>query len=271
MTFNLTKKDLYIMGIVNFTPDSFYDGGKYKSVDDALKSVELMIEQGADIIDIGGESSRPGSKRISIQQEIDRVAPVVSKVRENFDIPISVDTMKPELLEVLIPYNVNMVNDISSLSNPGLINIIKDNDMYICIMHMQKNPEEMQINPAYNDVNDDVTQYLDDKMNFCISNGISREKIIIDPGFGFGKTLDHNYSLLNNLDRLLNINQNILVGISRKSMIGNLLNKDVNDRLYGSLAATVISIINKAKIIRTHDVRETKIAADLTQSIIGAI
>tara|TARA_B100001564_G_C20664141_1_gene682933 strand:+ start:809 stop:1615 length:807 start_codon:yes stop_codon:yes gene_type:complete len=268
MNFNLDDNKSYIMGILNVTPDSFFDGGKYSSIDQTMFRVEEMITQGVDIIDIGGESSRPGSARISIQEELDRVSPVVSSIRENFNIPISIDSMKSDVVKELLQFNIDIINDISSLSDIGFIDIITKTNAYICLMHMIKDPSIMQNDPSYNDVTEDVMIYLKNRYNYCIDNGINSKKIIIDPGFGFGKTLDHNYQLLNNLDQFSKISSNILVGISRKSMIGNLLDKTLDKRLFGSLSAAAISLIKHAKIIRTHDVRETKITMDLIKSLI---
>ena len=269
MNLNLSNKKSNIMGVLNITPDSFYDGGKYTGLDNVMFRVEQMIAEGMDIIDIGGESSRPGSERISIQEEIDRLLPVVSKIRDNYDIPISIDSMKPDVILELLPYKINIINDISSISDMRFINIIKENNTYICLMHMLDNPETMQNNPDYSCVVSTVKSYLEDRVKFCISHGISKDKIIIDPGFGFGKTLDHNYEILHKLKELSIVNSNILIGISRKSMIGSLLNKDIDDRLNGSIAGAVIALLNNAKIIRTHDVRQTKIAIHVAENIIG--
>ena len=267
MKLNLNQDNYYIMGVLNITPDSFFDGGKYSSIDKIMFRVDEMIAEGVDIIDIGGESSRPGSERITIQEELDRVSPAVSKIRDYYDIPISLDSMKSDVIKELLQYDIDIINDISSLSDPKLIHIMKATNAYICLMHMHKDPSIMQDNPSYNNVVQDVMSYLNKKSNFCINNDISPDRIIIDPGFGFGKTLDHNYKLLNNLDKFTEINSNILVGISRKSMIGNLLNKKLDKRLFGSLSAAVISIIKHAKIIRTHDVRETKITIDMIKAL----
>ena len=256
------------MGILNVTPDSFFDGGKYSTLDKIMIRVDEMINEGVDIIDIGGESSRPGSDRISIQEELDRISPVVSRIRESYDIPISIDSMKSDVVKELLKYKINIINDISALSDPKFIEILKITDAYICLMHMNKDPSVMQDNPTYGNVTKDIFSYLEAKSNYCIENGISPKKIIVDPGFGFGKNLDHNYELLKNLDKFTKISCNILVGISRKSMIGDLLNQDLSKRLYGSLSAAVISAIKRAKIIRTHDVRETKIAINVIQSLI---
>ena len=271
MSLDLSKKNCHIMGILNVTPDSFYDGGQYTSLDSILLYVEDMITSGVDILDIGGESSRPGSKRISIQEEIDRILPVVKAIRERFDIPISIDSMKPEVVEILLPYNIEIINDISALSNSNYIDIIKKNNNYICLMHMLDNPEIMQKKPSYINVLQEVSEYLSERVNYCESHQIPKEKIIIDPGFGFGKTLNHNYNLLNNLESLVSVNKNILIGISRKSMIGSLLNKELDKRLNGSLAASVIAVINKAKILRTHDVKQTKCMLDFVEKIIGKV
>ena len=268
MNFNLEEDKRYVMGILNVTPDSFFDGGKYATLDKVMVRVDEMIAEGVDIIDIGGESSRPGSDRISIQEELDRILPVVSKIRDNYDIPISIDSMKSDVVEELLPFKIDIINDISSLSDNNFINILKKTDAYICLMHMIEDPSTMQNDPSYRNVTEEVFKYLEEKSTYCSENGISPKKIIIDPGFGFGKTLDHNYELLKNLDKFIEININILVGISRKSMIGNLLNKGLDKRLFGSLSAAVISLIKHAKIIRTHDIRETKIAIDIIESLI---
>jgi len=268
MKFNLEQDKCHVMGILNVTPDSFFDGGKYSTVDKVMTRVDEMIAEGVDIIDVGGESSRPGSDRISIQEELDRILPVVSKIRDNYDIPISIDSMKSDVVEELLPYNINLINDISSLSDNNFINILKNTDTFICLMHMIEDPSTMQKNPSYKNVTEEVFKYLKQKSSYCTNNGINPKRIIIDPGFGFGKTLDHNYELLRNLDKFMEINTNILVGISRKSMIGNLLNKNLDKRLFGSLSAAVISLIKHAKIIRTHDIRETKIAIDIIESLI---
>ena len=172
MDFTLDKDKYHIMGILNVTPDSFFDGGKYSSLDKIMFRVNEMINEGADIIDIGGESSRPGSERISIQEEIDRILPVVSKIRDNYDIPISIDSMKSDVVKQLLPYNINIINDISSLSDVKFIEILKSSDAYICLMHMSKDPSIMQNNPTYNDVTYDVFSYLQNKSNYCIENGI---------------------------------------------------------------------------------------------------
>ena len=270
MKFNLADKDFHIMGILNITPDSFYDGGLYTDIHTVVNKVKEMINNGVDIIDIGAESSRPGSVTIDAQEEIQRLKPVVSHIRSFSNIPISIDSTKSDVIETLIPYDIQIINDISAGRDEGIILLASKYDLYVCIMHMQNNPENMQNDPQYNNVTSEIFDYLREKKNLCVDQGISEDKIIIDPGFGFGKTLDHNYILLNNLKKFSELSNNILVGISRKSMIGNLLNKDVNDRLDGSLAAAAISIMNKASIVRTHDVLETKIVSNAIKGIINA-
>ena len=263
---NTNQKPL-VMGILNVTPDSFSDGGKYSQANTAVKRALEMLEQGADIIDIGGESSRPGSKRISSQQEIDRIIPVIEQIRKNSDIPISVDTTKASVMKESIKFKIQIINDISSLSDIDSFKILKDKNIYICLMHMKGTPDNMQDNPEYDDVVMEVSSFLENKIKTCVNRGIPKERLIIDPGFGFGKTIEHNYLLLKNLQKLKDLHKNLLVGISRKSMIGNLLNKDVDQRLYGSLAATLISIYNGANIIRTHDIRETKLLLNISKEI----
>ena len=263
---NINQKPL-VMGILNVTPDSFSDGGKYTQIDKALDHALGMIEDGADIIDIGGESSRQGSKEVSSQEEIDRVIPVIEKIRNDSNIPISIDTTKASVMSEAIKLNIQIINDISSLKDEGAFSVLKNNNVYICLMHMKGTPKNMQDNPIYENVVEEVKNFLEEKISLCVKRGILKERLIIDPGFGFGKTLDHNYLLLKNLQRIKNLHKNLLVGISRKSMIGNLLNKSPDQRLHGSLAATLLSIYNGANIIRTHDVRETKLLLNITKEI----
>ena len=263
---NANQKPL-VMGILNITPDSFSDGGKYIQTDQALDHALKMIEDGADIIDIGGESSRPGSKGVSSQEEIDRVIPVIEKIRSDSNIPISVDTTKPSVMSEAVKFDIQIINDISSLKDEDAFSVLKNNNIYICLMHMKGTPKNMQDNPKYDDIVEEVKGFLEEKINLCVKRGILKERLIIDPGFGFGKTLDHNYLLLKNLQKIKNLHNNLLVGISRKSMIGNLLNKDPKQRLHGSLAATLLSIYNGANIIRTHDVRETKLLLNIAKEI----
>ena len=266
MQYKIPDKVL-IMGILNVTPDSFYDGGKYTDVNITMERVDEMIEEGVDIIDIGAESTRPGSKPVSFENELSRLMPVVKKIRKHSDIPISIDTTKSEIIQELLKYNIQFINDISAGSDESMLQLAKDNNLYISLMHMQKNPQIMQNHPSYKDVVDEIYNYLNKKYLRCVDYGVDPSKIIIDPGFGFGKTSEHNFTLLDNLSRFSSITNNILVGISRKSMIGVATDKEPSDRLHGSLVAETISIINKAKIIRVHDVNETSIMVRTLEAI----
>lgn len=251
--------NIEIMGVLNITDNSFHDGGKYNSFKESLQHAKEMIKEGADIIDIGAESSKPGSDPVSSEDQIKKIEPVVDAIREVSDIPISIDTRSSDVIKKLTKYNINIVNDISSLQDMELINVIKENNLTVSLMHMQGVPKNMQDSPTYDDVVNEVYSYLENKVGLCVSSGIDKSNIIIDPGFGFGKTLDHNYLLLNGLKKYTELGCRILSGISRKSMIGSVINKPSSERLFGSLAATVLAIRNKANILRVHDVRQTRV------------
>ena len=261
------KNGISIMGILNVTPDSFYDGGKYINIDATMNRVNEMIKEGVDIIDIGAESTRPGSKPVSFKEELLRLMPVVKKIREKSDIPISIDTTKSEIIRELLNYNIQFINDVSAGSDQSMMMLAKDNNLYISLMHMQKNPETMQEHPAYDNVVDEIHFFLKKKYQKCNDYDIDPSKIIIDPGFGFGKTVQHNFMILDNLSKFASITNNVLVGISRKSMIGASTSREPSDRLYGSLSAEVVSVINKAKIIRVHDILETSIMVKTLEAI----
>ena len=251
--------NIEIMGVLNITDNSFHDGGKYNSFKESLQHAKEMIQEGADIIDIGAESSKPGSEPVSSKVQIKKIEPVVEAIREISNIPISIDTRSSDVIKKLTKYRINIVNDISALQDMELISVIKDNNLMVSLMHMQGVPKNMQDNPAYDDVVGDVYDYLEKKVELCVNSGINKSDIIIDPGFGFGKTLDHNYLLLNSLKKYTKLGCRILSGISRKSMIGSVINKPPSERLYGSLAATVLAIRNQANILRVHDVRQTRV------------
>ena len=251
--------NIEIMGVLNITENSFHDGGRYNSFKESFQHAKEIIREGADIIDIGAESSKPGSESVSSKVQIKKIEPVVEAIREISDIPISIDTRSSDVIKKLTKYRINIVNDISALQDMELINVIKDNKLMVSLMHMQGVPKNMQDNPAYDDVVTDVYDYLEKKVQLCVNSGIDKSDIIIDPGFGFGKTLDHNYLLLNSLKKYTKLGCRILSGISRKSMIGSVINKPPSERLYGSLAATVLAIRNKADILRVHDVRQTRV------------
>lgn len=259
------------MGILNITPDSFSDGGQYLDFDAALKRAEKMIEEGADIIDIGGESTRPGSDTVSVDEELKRITPIIKTLKKNSNIVISVDTYKPKVMQQVIDMGVAMINDVFALQQQGAIDIIKKSNVGICLMHMQGTPKTMQLNPTYQDVVNEVKSFLDERTNSLIAEGIDSERIILDPGFGFGKTFEHNITLLQNLESFQSLKFPLLVGLSRKSFIRKILSGDHDDHLSGSIAATILSILKGAKIVRVHDVKETQSAIKIMQTAQGKI
>ncbi|MDG4551803.1 MAG: dihydropteroate synthase [Candidatus Contendobacter sp.] len=245
------------MGVLNVTPDSFSDGGRYLQLDAALRRAEAMVAEGAALIDVGGESTRPGAPPVSVQEELDRVLPVVERLARALPVPISVDTSKPEVIREAARAGADLLNDVRALRLPGALEAAAASGLPVCLMHMRGEPATMQQEPVYADVVAEVHAFLAERVRACESAGISRERILVDPGFGFGKTLGHNLLLLRHLDRFTDLAAGVLVGISRKSMIGALLNAPMDDRLSGSLAAAVIAFWQGANIIRAHDVRET--------------
>lgn len=246
-----------VMGILNVTPDSFSDGGKFKQFDSALLQVEQMLKDGATIIDIGGESTRPGAADVSVDEELSRVIPVIEAIKARFDTVISVDTSKSEVMSAAASAGAGMINDVRALQNDGCLDAMTTNDLPICLMHMQGMPRTMQANPQYDNVTSDIIDFIAERIRVCTEKGIEKHRLLVDPGFGFGKTLMQNYQLLNQLSAFKALELPVLVGISRKSMIGNLLDADVENRLAGSLAAALYSVQQGAKIIRVHDVKET--------------
>jgi dihydropteroate synthase len=251
------NKSPFIMGILNVTPDSFSDGGKFSDINEAVDHALSMIEAGADIIDIGGESTRPGSDPVNLQEELNRVIPVIETIRIHSGAPLSIDTYKSEVAEGAIKAGANIVNDISGCTfDKRMPEIIQTNDVPIIIMHIKGTPKHMQLNPHYDDVCLEVYSFLSDQINYLSNTGI--ENIAVDPGIGFGKRLEDNLKLLNNLESLKFLCQPILIGASRKSFLGHVLDKEVDQRLYGSLSVAILSAIKGADIIRVHDVAETK-------------
>jgi len=247
-----------VMGILNVTPDSFSDGGKFSRIDLALKQVDQMIADGATIIDVGGESTRPGAKEVSEQDELTRVIPVLKAIKERFNIIVSLDTSKASVMSEAINSGAGIINDVRALQNEGCLDTVaQSNDIAICLMHMQGLPRSMQYKPQYHDLIGDITTFFEQRISACAEAGISSSRLMLDPGFGFGKSLDQNYSLLAQMHKFQSLNLPILAGLSRKSMIGNLLNRDVNERLAGSLATAIIAAQQGAQIIRVHDVKET--------------
>lgn len=246
-----------VMGILNVTPDSFSDGGKFSSFELACQHADDMVAQGALIIDIGGESTRPGAADVTVEDELARVIPLVEYVAKHHDVWISVDTSKPEVMRQAVNAGAHLINDVRALLEPGALETAAQLNVPICLMHMQGAPRSMQTAPEYQDVVADVTEFLCERIQACIDAGIPRELLLIDPGFGFGKTLEHNYELLAKLDRFEQFELPILIGLSRKSMIGNLLARPTSERLAGSLAGAMIAAQKGAHIIRVHDVPET--------------
>jgi len=265
---NLAEK-VAVMGILNLTPDSFYDGGKYKGEKEILNRVEQMVEEGADIIDIGGESTRPGALPVTEKEEIKRVIPYIRKITHLFDIPVSIDTYKSKVAISALEEGAQMVNDISGLRfDPEMVKVVSSYNVPVVIMHIKGTPRNMQNNPRYESLMDEIISYLDDGIQRAVRAGIDPEKIIVDPGIGFGKTVEHNLFILKRLSELKVLGKPILIGVSRKSFIGKVLGLPVEKRLTGSLAASCVAVMEGARIVRTHDVKETRWAVDLTDVIL---
>lgn len=246
-----------IMGILNVTPDSFSDGGRFWHLDGALRQAEKMVAQGAHFIDVGGESTRPGAADVSLQQELERVIPVIEAIRANLDTIISIDTSKAEVMTEAVKAGAALINDVRALREPGALEAAAQSGAAVCLMHMQGQPRTMQTAPHYMDVVHEVMQFLAQRVEACRAVGISEETILLDPGFGFGKTMQHNYRLLAALSHFHALGMPLLVGMSRKSMIGNLLDRKVDERLPGSLACAMLAAQQGAHILRVHDVQET--------------
>ena len=247
-----------VMGILNVTPDSFSDGGRFDRVEQALEHALLMQQQGADVIDIGGESTRPGAESVSVEDELARVIPVIRAIRQHSDVPISIDTSKAEVMRAAIAEGADMINDVNALQAEAALETCAELDVPVCLMHMQGAPRTMQQNPQYDDVVKDIAAFLQQRCSACIDAGIHRNNIVIDPGFGFGKTLQHNLTLLNRLESICALELPVLVGISRKSMLGAIVDKPVDDRLYAGIAAAVIAYMKGARLFRVHDVAPTR-------------
>lgn len=256
-----------VMGILNTTPDSFSDGGKYRQLDRALKQAETMLSDGAIILDIGGESTRPGAAEVSVDEELNRVAPLIEAIRQRFDCVISVDTCKTGVMSAAVQAGADIINDIRALQDDGALQLAASLQVPVCLMHMQGAPRTMQQAPFYDDVLQDVKQFLLQRVAACEQAGITRSQIILDPGFGFGKNLQHNYQLLAELQQFVACGLPVLAGMSRKSMIGQLLDIPVAERLAGSLACATIATLKGARIIRVHDVKETVHAVQVAAAV----
>ena len=256
-----------IMGILNVTPDSFSDGGQHNQLQAAIARASLMVEQGADFIDVGGESTRPGAQDVSEQEEMDRVIPIVEALSQQLDTIVSVDTSKASVMREAVGAGAALINDVRALQEPDALTVASQLSVPVCLMHMQGQPRSMQHAPEYADVVQDVNNFLLARVRACHDAGIKEENIILDPGFGFGKQLSHNYQLLKHLPRVSALGYPVLVGMSRKSMIGQLLQRDVDKRLAGSVAVATIAAHLGANIIRVHDVEETADAVNIVNYI----
>lgn len=263
--FNLDKRTL-VMGILNVTPDSFSDGGSYQSLEFAVERAEQMVADGVDMIDVGGESTRPGSPSVPVDEELRRVMPALYALK-GLEKPLSVDTCKPEVMREAIIAGADMINDINAFRAPGAIEAVADSDCGLCVMHMQGTPQHMQEKPVYTDVVREVIDFLRERVDAMVAAGIDRERICVDPGFGFGKTVEHNYALLRHLGRIRDeIGLPVLAGLSRKSMIGAVTGRSVEKRLAGSLCAALAAVAHGARIVRVHDVAETVDALKVWQA-----
>lgn len=257
------------MGVLNVTPDSFSDGGDFFSADKAVAQARRMVEEGAAIIDIGGESTRPGAEAVSLEDELARVIPVIEALAD-LPVPLSIDTQKPGVMRAAVAAGAGLVNDVNALQAAGAAEAVAGLGVPVCLMHMQGNPRTMQEAPEYADVTADVRRFLLERADVCMNAGIARENILLDPGFGFGKTVENNLQLLRELDSLVETGFPVLAGLSRKSMIGKLLGLPVEERLQPSVALAVVAAWKGAAVIRCHDVRETREAVDMCAAVRGS-
>jgi len=266
-SFKLDLSNTLVMGIVNITPDSFYDGGHHLQRDAALAHAHQLIQEGADLLDIGGESTRPGALMISVQEELDRIMPVIEGLH-GAPVPLSVDTYKPEVMRSALAAGVSMINDINALQQPDALAAVAASDAAVCLMHKQSPPKTGQ-QPHYQDVVAEVLQFLRSRISSVQNAGIARERIMVDPGFGFDKTLVHNLALLRHLDEFSVLGVPLLAGISRKSMLGTITGQDVEHRVYASVAAALLAVMRGACMVRVHDVRATVDALKILNAVKG--
>ncbi|MDN3609111.1 dihydropteroate synthase [Vibrio ostreicida] len=254
-TLNLSSPQ--VMAILNVTPDSFSDGGRFNSIDKAMRQVELMIEAGVGIIDVGGESTRPGAPDVSLEDELSRVIPVIKAIRERFDVWISVDTSKAEVMRQAIAAGADMINDVRALQEPDTIDVVAESGLPVCLMHMQGQPRSMQANPHYDDLLEEVKAFLVERVSACEAKGIDKQQLILDPGFGFGKTLEHNYFMLAHLEDFHQLGLPVLAGMSRKSMLFKPLEKTPEECMAASVSCATVAAMKGAHIIRVHDFEQT--------------
>jgi len=257
-----------VMGILNVTPDSFSDGGRFENPNVALRQAVTMAEEGAAIIDIGGESTRPGAGGVGVQEELDRVIPIIESVSEITDVPISIDTSKADVMREAVAAGASMINDVGALRGDGALQAAAELQVPVCLMHMQGEPRTMQQDPNYDNVVAVVTAFLEERIAACVEAGLGEDLIVVDPGFGFGKMRDHNVELLANLRQLRVRERPVLVGVSRKSTLGELTQREVDERLPASVAAAVVAVLNGADIVRAHDVQATVDALKVVQAVV---
>jgi len=256
-----------VMGVLNVTPDSFSDGGFFLPVEKALEQAQHMVDEGAAIIDVGGESTRPGATPVSLDEELERVIPVIEALGKTLDVPISIDTRKPGVMQAAVAAGAGLINDVNALRETGAVEVAARLGVPVSLMHMQGIPGSMQDSPDYQDVVAGVSGFLKDRAQACITAGISQKQVILDPGFGFGKTVEHNLQLLRHLDELVASGFPVLVGLSRKSLIGKVMDLPVDKRLYPGLALAVLAVWKGASIVRSHDVRATLEAVRMCQAV----
>jgi len=258
-----------VMGVLNVTPDSFSDGGHYLDPQKALDQAKKMVHEGASIIDIGGESTRPGAQSVTVAEEIQRTIPIIKAVKESLDVVISIDTSKPEVMIAAVEAGATMINDVIALQAPGALETAHKLNVAVCLMHMRGEPRTMQTDPYYDNVVVEVKQFLQSRIKKCLEMGFDANKLIVDPGFGFGKTVRHNLLIIKHLEEFTALGVPLLIGVSRKSTIGTILDKPVAERLYGSLSLAGISLWLGAKIVRTHDVGATMDTLKLCHAVMN--
>lgn len=267
----ITLPDVAVMGVLNVTPDSFSDGGRYNGIDAARRQAARLVDEGADIIDVGGESTRPGSDSVPVDAELERVLPVIEAVIAETGAVVSIDTTKPEVMREAAASGAGMINDVRALQDDGALQAAANTACAVCLMHMQGKPRTMQDNPDYADVVADVTSFLAERVAACVDAGIETSRLVVDPGFGFGKTVEHNLQLLSRLDALAALGLPILAGISRKSTLGAITGREVDERMPASIVAAAIAVQNGASIVRVHDVAPTVDAIRVIQAVDAAM
>ncbi len=266
--FQLDLSKPRVMGIVNVTPDSFSDGGKFNTTEKAIEHALQLVEEGAEILDIGGESTRPGATPVPLDEELKRVIPVIEGLRD-VGVPLSIDTYKPEVMQAAITAGADIVNDVCALREPQALEIVAASQVGVCLMHMQGRPQTMQADPQYDDVVSEVKDFLKARLNAAEQAGIGRPRIVLDPGFGFGKRTAHNLTLLNHLNDIQALGLPLLIGLSRKSVLGQVVGSSVDERIHASIAASVVSVMKGANIVRVHDVKPTIDALKIVQAVMN--